>query len=712
MSDTTNAAMDAAKEVFKEEAAEHLESLEGYFLELEGDLEDMEMVGNIFRSMHTIKGSGSMFGFNAVASFAHELENVYDLVRNNKMKATTELVEISLDARDHLCQLLETEDIGVSVDLVTGKELVTELRKLIPSEGEKVSETGDFAVPVSDTQAEKTYRIRFRPSLDIFANGTNPLFLLEELRELGSCVIVAQTSDLPALSQLDPESCYTYWNITLTTDQGSDAIEDVFVFIDDQSEVNIEVIDEGDEEEEGKNKRLGELLVERGALTQDQLAETLQQQDHLGNILEKSGLVDSGQINAALEEQKHVQAVRKKRQKKAPEAEAIASIRVSSSKLDIMVDLVGELVTVQARLMAYASQRDDAELTTISESFSHLTSTLRDQTMSIRMLQIGTTFNKFRRLIRDLSKDLGKEVAIIAEGAETELDKTVIERLDDPLVHIIRNSVDHGIESPEDRLALGKPREGTISLVAAHTGTTVTIAISDDGKGMDSEAIRAKAIERGLITADTDISQKQLFELIFEPGFSTAAEVTNVSGRGVGMDVVKKNIMAMRGQIDITSQKGVGSTITIRLPLTLAIIHSLLVTVGKEYFVLPLAAVEECIELTSSDIEHSNGRDFVNVRGEIVPYIHLRKEFSIKRHSSELEQVGITNLEGIRVGFVVDSVVGEHQTVIKSLGHLYKDLEGVSGATILGNGEVALIVDILKLAKRVEVRGLKLWNLQ
>jgi two-component system chemotaxis sensor kinase CheA len=387
----------------------------------------------------------------------------------------------------------------------------------------------------------------------------------------------------------------------------------------------------------------------------------------------------------------------KKIQQNTEHTETASSIKVSSSKLDRLVNLVGELVTVQARLSQTAGTRNDAELLLIAEEVERLTDELRDNTMSVRMVPIGTMFSKFKRLVRDLSSEMGKEIQMTTIGAETELDKTVIDKLGDPLVHLIRNCIDHGIEAPEDREAAGKPREGTVLLQARHSGAHVLIEIIDDGAGLDLEAIKAKALEKGLIDPTADLTEKDIFSLILHPGFSTARKVTSVSGRGVGMDVVKRNIESLRGSIDIRSRKGKGTTMTLTLPLTLAIIDGLLVQIGTEVFVMPLSLVEECVELTEEDIRKAHGRQIANVRGEIVPYIRLRETFSISNTRPVIEQIVIASIDAQRVGFVVDHVIGEHQTVIKTLGKIYQDVEGVSGATILGDGRVALILDIPKL---------------
>jgi|Deesub1362A_J573_1020465.scaffolds.fasta_scaffold00073_20 two-component system chemotaxis sensor kinase CheA len=693
--------VDKHKEIFKEEAYELLGELESALLELEDAPEDAELIGRVFRALHTIKGSGSMFGFDDIAAFAHEVETVFDLVRNGGVKVTKELIDLTLVARDQIRAMLDSADGGEAVNSSRTVEIVESFRKFVPEAGEKpdvpVSRKG---IPVSDVSEKSvTYRIRFRSAQDIFMRGTNPVYLLEELCRLGDCKVVAHTDAIPVLNDFDPEACYTYWDVILTTNQGINAIKDVFIFVEDDSELKIEVIDEGgDFDVEAGYKKLGEILIERGDLTPEDLEKVLSAQKRVGEMLVDAGVVDEVKVKSALVEQEHV--IQKRKERKA--VESASSIRVPAEKLDTLVDLVGELVTVQARLSQTVLKRGIPELLSISEEVERLTEELRDNAMSIRMVPIGTTFSKFRRLVRDLSRELGKEVELTTEGAETELDKTVIERLNDPLVHLIRNSIDHGIEPPDVREARGKPRKGTVHLSAVHSGASVLIEIRDDGAGLDAEAIRAKALERGLIAPDAELSEKDIFSLILVPGFSTAEEVTNVSGRGVGMDVVKKSIETLRGSIGISSKKGVGTTITLKLPLTLAIIEGLLVRIGQEYFIMPLSVVEECVELTREDVAKAHGRHIANVRGELIPYVRLREYFRIGGQMPDIEQVVITRTDGSRVGFVVDNVIGEHQTVIKSLGRFYRAVEGISGATILGDGTVALILDVHQLVQGVE----------
>ena len=690
--------IDQHRQAFKEEAYELLAELESSLLELEERPDDQDLIGRVFRAMHTIKGSGSMFGFDDIANFTHEVETIFDMVRNGKLQVTGRLVNLTLAARDQIRAMLDAADSGEATDLQASAEIIAGLRELAGFQGQVAASAPKEQV----REARKdpvTYRIRFAPAREIFVSGTNPLTLIAELRELGPCTVVAQTAGFPCLEEMSPESCYVYWDVILTTDQGDNAIRDVFIFVEDDCELKIEPIAEHNRYEEQQDyKRLGEILVERGDITSDDMRGVLSQQKRFGELAVSQGILHEGKIQAALAEQQHIKEVRQEKQV----AEATSSIRVPAERLDLLVNLVGEMVTVQARLSQTAAQRADSELMAIAEEVERLTAELRDSALNIRMLPIGSTFSKFKRLVRDLSAELGKQIEMTTEGADTELDKTVIEKLNDPLVHLIRNSIDHGIERPEARVAAGKPERGTVHLSAVHSGDSVLITIADDGAGLDKDAIRAKGVERGIIPANAELSDKELFNLIFAAGFSTAKTVSSVSGRGVGMDVVKRAIEALRGSIDITSVRGEGTRIMVKIPLTLAIIESLLVRIGNDSFMMPLALVDECVELTREDVAAAHGRNLAHVRDQLVPYIPLRERFAIPGAAPEIEQIVITQVNGVRVGFVVDHVIGEHQTVIKSLGRAYKDTEGISGATILGDGTVALILDIPQLVQAAE----------
>ncbi|MCE1246485.1 MAG: chemotaxis protein CheA [Firmicutes bacterium] len=685
---------DMHKQAFREEASELLSELENSLLELEENPENEDLIGRVFRAMHTIKGSGAMFGFDEISHFTHNVETVFDLVRSGEIPVTKDLIDLTLKARDQITTMMEAEMGGDPPDRELGEKIIAGFVALIPSNESKAQSGPAEKKPEPEKLEPRTYRVRFVPNRDIFKSGTNPVYLLDELKELGDCKVLASLKDIPVLSQFDPEACYTGWDVIITTDKDINDIKDVFIFVEDSCEVSVKVIDDPVlMESPSKYKKIGEILVERGDIKPETLQTVLEEQKPIGEMLVSKGLVTKDRVESALEEQKTVKEIRSKRQTD----DSASTVRVPAERLDKLVNLVGELVIVQARLSQTSSVKNEPILSSIAEEIEHLTRELQDSTLSIRMLPIGSTFSRFKRLVRDLSAELGKDIEMTTDGADTELDKTVIDKLNDPMVHLIRNSIDHGIEPPDVRKAVGKPDKGTVHLSAAHSGANVLITIKDDGAGLNPRSIKLKAIERGLISPDADLPEKELFGLIFQAGFSTAEKVTSVSGRGVGMDVVRKCIDSLQGSIDINSKEGEGTIITLKLPLTLAIIEGLLVNIGDESYVLPLSAVEECVELSKKEVDAAHGRHIINIRGEIVPYIRLRDLFRIKGERKALEQIVIARINGERIGFVVDSVIGQHQTVIKNLGVVYRKAKGLSGATILGDGSVALILDIQQI---------------
>lgn len=637
------------KQAFQEEAREILVELEAALLELNENPGNKELVGRTFRALHTIKGSGAMFGFDNLAAFTHNLENAFDEVRNGRLSVTSDLINLALAALDQIKAMVDQTE----VDRVACAGILTKVRQLTGKN--EAPHSGQEAPPPSSasvaTGVTRDWRISFCPGPDLMRNGANPLRLLSELRQLGTLQIQASMAAVPPIGELDPERCYISWDMVLATSAPREAIRDVFIFVEDTCELSIEPIEP--------------------AAVQGLNSVAIPPQDR--------------------------RAQGGRRASDAPDS--ASSIRVPAAKLDQFVNLVGELVTVQARLGEIAARREDQDIADVSEEIERLTSALRESSMSIRMLPIRSTFERFRRLVHDLARDLHKEVELSIEGADTELDKTVIDQLNDPLMHLIRNSMDHGIELPEARLAAGKPRSAKLRLSAKHSGASVLIAGSDDGCGINAEAVRAHALEKGLIAADVQLTETEIFNLILAPGFSTARQITDVSGRGVGLDVVRRSVDALRGTIDIASQAVTGTSVTLRLPLTLAIIEGLLVRVGKAHFVLPLAITVECIELTRLDIEKANGKHIAYVRGEIIPYIRLREYFNTQTERPEREQIMVVETDAGRYGFVVDHVIGNYQTVIKNLGRFYRHVHVASGATILGNGTVALILDPNRLVQ-------------
>jgi two-component system chemotaxis sensor kinase CheA len=642
-------------ETFLQEAQELLEQLEHTLLDLSDNPGNSELIDAAFRAMHTIKGSGAMFGFEAVAAFTHHVETAFDRVRQGKLAADETLIRLALAARDHIRRMIEqpgTDDDALAAPILAG------LQTLL---GDGAAPIPQKALPAAEA-AQAGWRLKMRLPRDAMQMGTNPLLLLDELRALGTAHVVADAAAIPKLEDLDPTLCHVAWTVELITNQPRSAIEDVFLFVLDDMKLEIEHLPPAPAAASQAPVRPVPLAAE---------------------------LVARGEN---------------------PGRRAADSVRVPAERLDDLMDRVGELVIAQSRLSQVAAASNDAHVKSIAEDIERLALELRDSTMGVRTVPIGSLFGRFRRLVHDLSAQLGKEIALVTVGEETELDKTVIEKLNDPLIHLLRNSIDHGLETPEGRTAAGKPICGHITLTARHAGAEVLISIVDDGRGLDRDRIRARAEENGLIQPGAALSDSELFGLIFQPGFSTAREVTSLSGRGVGMDVVKQAVEALRGKIEIASVAGSGTELTLRLPLTLAIIDGLLVRVGTGRYVLPLSSVDECVELSAEQDARSRGRNFLNIRGDLVPFLRLRELFNATTPPDKYQKVVVVAAGKRRVGMVVDQVIGNHQTVIKSLSVLHESARMFSGATILGDGAVALILDVSQLvefgqASEVEYRA-------
>jgi two-component system, chemotaxis family, sensor kinase CheA len=664
---------DKQQAAFREEAYELLVELESALLELDRSPEDGELIQRTFRALHTIKGSGSMFGFDEIARFTHELETAFDRVREGALPVSAALVNLTLAGRDQIKAMLDESSRGGVADPRRSAEIIEKLCSIVgtvPDARPARPAAPPFAAPGQVSGPDGRWRIRFSPARDTLIKGTNPLLLIRELGGLGELKVAVLTDDVPDLAQLDPESCYLRWDLELKTSQAREAIRDVFIFVEDDCELSIEPLETAEAAPAAPEAAV--------------------------NAAEPASGVPAQAESAAAVEPWTLGSVDRRNPRSVG---AAASIRVAAEKLDSLVNVVGELVIVQARLTQLASRRQDPEMQFIAEEVERLMSGLRDNAMSIRMLPLRGTFDRFRRLVHDLTRDLGKEVEFTTDGAETELDKTVIDQLNDPLLHLIRNSMDHGIEAPEVRLAASKPRAGTIHLSATHQGAHVLIRVADDGRGLDVAAVRARAVEKGLIPPDAELSESEVFSLILSPGFSTARQVTDLSGRGVGMDVVRRSIDALRGSIDITSTPGAGMVVTLRLPLTLAIIDGLLIRVAGACFVIPLSNVLECVELSREEAIRGHDTRLANVRGELIPYIRLREHFRIHGEPPDIEQIMIVETDEGRHGFAVDEVLGDHQTVIKGLGRFYSRVHEISGATILGDGAIALILDPQRLVQ-------------
>ncbi|KKB84167.1 chemotaxis protein CheA [Devosia limi DSM 17137] len=650
-------------ETFRQEARELLEQLESGLLDLGQNPADTDLINSTFRALHTIKGSGAMFGFTQVAAFVHEFETAFDRVRKGLSPATHELVAVALDAKDHIHKLLQHPD-----DAVPGGDAILDALRIIVSAEPAAALPAPLVAAEPAATISKRWRIVFKLPADSLVYGTNPILLLEEIAALGPCTVKALTDAVPPLADLDPEVPTIGWQVDLTHDDPHAGIEDVFLFLRDGMELSVTPLEDEASLPEPAPAPLAAPLP---------LPET------------------PAAVPALIEPSEPPRDTR--RATNTTTEKTGSSLRVAAERLDELMDRVGELVIAQARLTQIANSSSDANLKTIAEELERLSSGLRDTTMGIRMVPIGTLFSRFRRLIHDLSRDLDKDIEFITSGEDTELDKTMIERLADPLVHLIRNSVDHGLETAEKRLAAGKSAKGSVRLSAVYAGAEVAISVADDGAGLDATRIRAKAEEAGLLAPDAKISEQDLFQMIFAPGFSTAKEVTALSGRGVGMDVVKRTIDGLRGTIELSTRPGQGTTATLRLPLTLAIIDGMLVRVGNGRYTIPLAAVEECVELPEGIEANARGRNFLDIRGSLVPFLRLREVFGTKTPLEPHQKVVIVSSGEGRVGLVVDQIIGNNQTVIKQLSKLHSAIKSFSGATILGDGTVALILDTAHL---------------
>ncbi|RFC62507.1 chemotaxis protein CheA [Fulvimarina endophytica] len=681
-------------EVFRQEAADLIETLEQALLDLQQRPDDREIVGLAFRALHTLKGSGAMFGFTAVSDFIHEFETAFDRVRKGEATADRSLIAAALDARDHVSALIEDPD----ADPERGHAILAALKAAVEGgeiAGEApVAETPlEMGEPLAEPAATSAWHIRFKLPADALTLGTNPLLLLDEMRDLGPCEVTAITEAVPALDRLEPEECHITWDVQLMAAVERDVIDDVFLFVRDDMVLSIEPLTAGEAISAHKAEAEAPAAASAGPDKAPASAAPAAPEA-------TAQTVPAPAAPAASPVVKLVEAPAKA----APRTERNATLRVPAERLDELMDRVGELVIAQARLSQLAETLKDSALVNVAEEIERLTSSLRDTTMGTRMVPIGTLFGRFRRLVHDLSEELGKPIAFVPEGEDTELDKTVIEQLADPLVHLIRNAIDHGLERPEGRASAGKPETGTMRLSAQHRGAEVAITVSDDGRGLDAARIRARAEEAGLIAPGQQLSSDELNRMIFEPGFSTASEVTALSGRGVGMDVVKRTIDGLRGSIDVETQAGKGTTVTLRLPLTLAIIDGLLVQVGDSRYTIPLGAVEECVELDARTEADARGRSFLNLRGDLVPYLSLRDLFDVTGETGPHQKIVVVSAGSMRVGLVVDQIIGNNQTVIKQLSRLHSGIKTFSGATILGDGTVALILDVLNLVSTGQKR--------
>jgi two-component system chemotaxis sensor kinase CheA len=705
--------MDDALQAFITESRELLEDMETALLAVEQAEEKDELVNAIFRAAHTIKGSSGLFSLDPIVAFTHVVESALDQVRAGKLQISVELVVLLLSCCDHIGALVQAVadggNEGLSELAGMGEPLLVQLRAYLTPK----STATPTAALVTGTQAgvdpiarigesgvsADHWHISLRFGPEVLKNGMDPLSFLRYLQTLGHISAIVTLADaLPAPELMDPELCYLGFELAFQSDADKATIENVFEFVRDDCRLRIlpphSLLADYEAllaQQPGEMARLGDMLVRCGTLTAQELQAALHTQAEtpatpIGTILVEQGSVQPEVVQAALTRQKTV---------KDNVAQESRSIRIDADKLDQLINLVGELIIAGASVNLIAHKAHIAELEESTSKLSMLVEEVRDSALQLRMVKIGATFSRFQRVVHDVSRDLGKDIALVINGEETELDKTVVEKIGDPLMHLVRNSMDHGIESAELRASRGKPAQGTLSLNAFHDSGAIVITVQDDGGGLKRERILAKAIERGLVEPGHALSDAEVYGLIFEPGFSTAEKVSNLSGRGVGLDVVKRNITALRGTVEIASTEGVGTTVTVRLPLTLAIIDGFLVEVGKSVYAIPLDMIEECVAYTAEP-----GHDYTNLRGQVLPFIRLRELFEMQGKPAKGENIVVLKHAGQRAGLVVDTLLGEFQTVIKPLGKMFQQVKCISGSTILGSGDVALILDVPALVRQ------------
>lgn len=673
--------LNPALQTFIAESSELLEQMEQSLLQLENDGGNRDLLDAVFRAAHTIKGSAGVFGFDAIVAFTHQVETLLDRLRNGEVRLDGRLSALLLRSGDHIGALIPAATSERALDAATiarGDELVAELTGYIsPAADTPAATPPAVAAPAAPTGA---WRIQLCFGSEVLRNGMDPLSFLRYLSTLGALTrVVTSTERLPALAELDPEACYLDFDIEFTSSADRATIDSVFDFVREDCRIAIDPL-----------LPIVEVDAAPAPLTTE-LAVT--------PVIEHEGPVAPLETPTPIDNDGTAPARAPKSAEKTVENRLI---RVDADKLDQLITLVGELVIAGSGIHSRARQAGLTDIIEAATTLARLVESVRDSALGLRMVQIAPTFQRFHRVVRDVSRDIGKDIELEISGGETELDKSVVERIGDPLMHLVRNAMDHGIESRELRAANGKPARARVGLNAYHDSGSIVIEVSDDGGGLNTEKIRAKAIERGLLAATASPNAQEIHQLIFEAGFSTADAVSNLSGRGVGMDVVRRNIESLRGTIEIDSRAGEGTLVRIRLPLTLAIIDGFLVGLGAARYVLPLDVVVECMELSQAASREVGERGFLNVRGEAVPVLRLREVFDVAEAECKRENIVIVRFGALKAGLVVDELLGELQTVIKPLGKLFSFLQGITGSTILGSGEVALILDVPGLVKRAE----------
>ncbi|BAL26475.1 chemotaxis protein CheA [Azoarcus sp. KH32C] len=717
--------IDAALPTFIAESNELLASMDDCLLLLEREPDNAEAIAATFRAIHTIKGSAGLFGLDCIVRFAHVAESVLDRAREGELPIDDALTALLLECRDHIGDLVATVsgDDSAAADAVAprGEALLERLRRLLSydvvpaADGPcrastcRATDCGLGPCPRHDESpahggvASDTWHVSLRFGPDVLANGMDPAAFLRYLATLGEVERTVTLWDgMPAADTMDPERCYLGFEIALRSTAERQAIEGAFDFVRDDCRIAIlpphspledyrqliATLPEGRE-------RAAELLLACGTLDAVELACAMADEPAPPEPPAAAPPVAEPLVAEPAAAPPATRAPtgesRRSQERRGQEAKFV---RVDAAKLEALINQVGEMVIASASAALHARRSGDGLLNEAMSLMGRQIEELRDSALSLRMVEIGETFSRFHRVVRDVSRELGKDIKLVTTGDDTELDKMVVEKINDPLMHLVRNAMDHGIEPVDLRTARGKPATATVRLNAYHESGSIIIEVSDDGGGLPRDKLLQKGIERGLVAPGQALSDHEVFKLIFEPGFSTAEQVTNLSGRGVGMDVVRRNIEALRGSIEIDSTPAVGTTMRIRLPLTLAIIDGFLIEVAGSPFVVPLDMVVECLELPDSERSTGNGRHYLNLRGEVLPFVRLRELFGIEGDAARRENVVVVTFAGQKAGLVVDRLFGELQTVIKPLGAVFRHLRGISGSTILGSGEVALILDV------------------
>jgi len=707
---------------FLSEAHEQLEGIEQLLLQIENAPTDRELLDALFRCAHTVKGTAGIFGLDAVVAFTHHVETVLDALREGQLQFTPALGTLLLRCNDQIRVLVDSiQDprVDTAQDSADRVALIAELQGLrqdIPGP-DAVSDTnandasGQAAnVPEAPCDCERSWNVYVQFGPDCFRNGTDPLAVVSYVQHMGKVPrIVCDVDAIPLLDALDAESCYLSLDFRLDTCAPRQEIESAFSFVRD--DCTLSLIEPGASADHfvklidsmPQSPRLGDILVAAGAITPTQLRAALLRQGEsaregtpipLGQILHVTSGLEPTVVDAALVKQTQQRQPRDA----APGGSLVDDsrlLRVHADRLDAVINLLGELVIAGAGAALLARQTRSSALVEANMQVARLIEEIRNGTLQLRMVPIGDTFARFRRVVRDTAAKLGKDVSLEVVGGDTELDKSMVERIADPLMHLVRNALDHGLESPQVREAAGKPRQGKLTLMAAHESGAVVIRIIDDGQGVRRQRVLERAWERGLVEHGVTPPDEQILSLLFAPGFSTAEQVTDLSGRGVGMDVVRRNIESLRGTVAIRSVEGEGSAIEIRLPLTLAIIDGFLIGVGASRFIFPLETVVEVIESRAAPGKRdARGRTCVELRGRVLPVLDLRALYGLESTPPERVSVVVIQSGSRQYGVIVDTLLGQHQTVIKPMGRMFRSLRGISGSSILGNGEVALIFDV------------------